>query len=82
MVAWGLNVGTGCGRTSINLVFKGKRKNQKNSQAVSPLNLSSRGRRDEKIAHFCFLQNFHLQKNNFETKFRKLFGKEKAIDNG
>jgi len=43
-------------------LFKGKGKNQKNSQAVSPLNLSSRGRRDEKIAHFCFLQNFHLQK--------------------
>jgi len=42
---------------------RGGRQNQKNSQAVSPLNLLARGRRDEKIAHFCFLQNFHLQKN-------------------
>jgi len=43
----------------------------------------ARGRRDEKIAYFCFLQNFHLQKKkSFETKFRKLYGKEKAMDNG
>jgi len=28
-----------------NILFKGKRKNQKNSQAVSPLNLLTRGRR-------------------------------------
>jgi len=44
-------------------LFKGKRKNQKNSQAVSPLNLLARGRRNEEITYFCFLQNFHLQKN-------------------
>ena len=38
--------------------------------------------KEEKITHFCFLQNFHLQKKqSFETKFRKLFGKEKAMGN-
>ena len=42
----------------------GRRKNQKNSQAVSPLNLSARGRRNEgedkniRIARFSILQNF------------------------
>ena len=48
---------------------------RQSSQAVSPLNLLSKGRRDEKITHFYFLQNFHLQKNKvLKPKFRKLFG--------
>jgi len=53
--------------------------NQKNSQMVSPLNLLARGRRDEKIAHFCFLQNFHLQKNKVLKQSLESFFKEKAM---
>ena len=39
---------------------------------------------EEKIAYFYFLQNFNLQKKkqDFETKFRKLLGKEKVMGNG
>jgi len=57
-------------------LVRGRRKNQKNSQAVSPLNSFGKREKEEKIAHFCFLQNFHLQKNKvLKPKFRKLFGK-------
>ena len=58
-------------------------KNKKNSQAVSPLKYFGKREKEEKIAHFCFRQNFHLQKNKvLNTKFRKLFVKEKAMGNG
>ena len=56
--------------------------NQKNSQAVSPLNLLTRGRRNEKITLLFFAKFPLAEKQSFETKFRKLFGKEKTMGNG
>jgi len=55
---------------------RGRTKNQKNFQAISPLNFFDKREKEENIAYFCFLQNFHLQKNKvLKPKFRKFFGK-------
>ena len=65
------------GSQSFEFSWKERRETQKNSGGQSFYSFG-KGRREEKIAHFCFLQNFHLQKNKvWKNKTQKDFWQKK-----